>query len=293
MKTNRPIYILSSELYDSREECYGPCFGDEDDYLEATYHSIYKHDPAKHISKKKMREFEVGKLIIRSKKYVKYYEARQICNEELNNPNNKTEEDFINSVNKRINDLNTINSPEYKEQTLLNKINELYSKVKGILIKEEVLHNGKFLKTIKETYILPNNKIVAKEKIVKNNGKNAVIIIAKTDDRWPNERYIITSQQRMNNKLIAEFPSGYIEDGESPEKAAKRELMEETGYTSDNIEIIDEAYTSPGIDNSKTYIAYAQDCYKTDTYEVGGTELVSFDLITGDELDYLVVNNIM
>ena len=68
------------------------------------------------------------------------------------------------------------------------------------------------------------------------------------------KEFIITIQNRINNKLIAEFPSGYIEDNEDPVDSAKRELKEETGYLSDDLFIVDEAYTSPGIDNSKTYI---------------------------------------
>ena len=37
-------------------------------------------------------------------------------------------------------------------------------------------------------------------------------------------------------KLI--IPGGYIQHGETPEKAVKRELMEETGITADPVEIV-------------------------------------------------------
>ena len=74
---------------------------------------------------------------------------------------------------------------------------------------------------LRETYKLPNGKVVNKEKIVKNNGKDSVIVIAINQDK----EYIITFQNRIKDKLIAEFPAGYIEDGEDVIDDAKRELM--------------------------------------------------------------------
>ena len=293
MRRNKPIYILDG-YYDTREECYGPCtLTDEDDYLEAIYYSLYKYDHPKYIDKKKMKEFEMDKIIIENKDYVSISDAKQICNEELENPDNKTVDDFIKAVNKRINELSTTNDPEYKERQLLNRINELYNKVKGELIRKEILYNGKFLQTIKEIYRLPNKKIVEKEKVVKNSGKDSVIIVSKTDDEWPNEKYILVFQQRVNNIPMAEFPSGYIEPGETPIEAAKRELLEETGYEPKYIGIIEEAYTSPGIDNSKTYILLATECKKTTTPSNAGTEYVNYDIFDSKELDYMFINDII
>ena len=98
--------------------------------------------------------------------------------------------------------MNYIRSPEYKEKILLDRINELYKKVKGKFIQKEVLYSGNFLQILRETYRLPNENIVSKEKIIKNAGKDSVIVIAITQDK----EYIITIQNRINDKLIAEFP---------------------------------------------------------------------------------------
>ena len=181
------------------------------------------------------------------------------------------------------------NCNEYKEQKLLEKINELYKKVKGEFIKEEVLYSGHFLNIIKETYRFPNNIVIEKEKVVKNSGKNSVIIVAITQDN----EYIITFQNRIKRQKIAEFPSGYIENGENPIDAAKRELQEETGYISDDLFVVDEAFSSPGIDNSSTYIVIANDCIKTDKIKTDGTELIKYGLFSEIELKYLINTNIM
>ena len=43
----------------------------------------------------------------------------------------------------RVNELNYLRSPEYKEKMLLEKITNIYEKVKGKLTKEEILWNIK------------------------------------------------------------------------------------------------------------------------------------------------------
>ena len=97
----------------------------------------------------------------------------------------------------------------------------------------------------------------------------------------------------MKDKIIAEFPSGYIEDNEDILTAAKRELMEETGYTSNDLFIVDEAYASIGIDNSISYIVVANNCIKSKDVNHDGTEFLTYDLFSKEELEYLINNNIM
>ena len=46
---------------------------------------------------------------------------------------------------------------------------------------------------------------------------------------------VLRSYRHLVDSIQVEAPSGYIEDGESPEQAARRELEEETGYTAKKI----------------------------------------------------------
>jgi len=284
-----PIYIFCG-YYDSSEDCYGPCFGEPDDYIYGIYKNIYsKYDDQEKIAKKEMSEFENEKIIIHSKKHVYSSEIKEIFKEELLNIKNNTLNDCVIQTKKRIDELNYTRSTEYKEKVLLDRINELYKKIKGEFIERETLYNGNFLDVLRETFKLPNGNIVQKEKVVKNNEKNSVIVISITQ----NKEYIITFQNRIKDKIIAEFPSGYIENNEDPIEAAKRELFEETGYVSDDLFVVDEAYTSPGIDNSVTYIIMANNCIKTQEININGTELLNYGLFSEVELKYLIGKNIM
>ena len=281
----KPIYIF---LYydDHSDECLLPSDWNLFDYSTGIYIDFVYGDK-KEISIKKMENFEKGKIIIRVTPYVDEVGVRTIFNEELLNENNKTLEDCANSTMIRVNKLNYLRSPEYKEKMLLEKITKLYDKVKGNLTKEDILYSGDFIKLIREFYSLPNNRTITREKIVKNGGKDSVIIVA-TDS---NGNYILTFQTRINDKIIAEFPSGYIEDGEDVIEAAKRELKEETGYVSDNVTILDNSYYSVGIDNSICYVVRIKNSIKA--FNVNPNENLTYGIFTEEELKYLLNNNIM
>ncbi len=75
-----------------------------------------------------------------------------------------------------------------------------------------------------------------------------------------------------------DLPAGVIEDGESPELAALRELPEETGYVTDKLKFLCDYYASKGYTNEKIYIFLAEnlenkgnqnldDAEEIDTYE--------------------------
>lgn len=281
----KPIYIF---LYydDHSDECLLPSDSNLVDYTTGIYINLVYGDK-KEISIKKIYDFEKNKIIIRVTPYVDEVGVRTIFNEELLNENNKTLEDCANSTMIRVNKLNYLRSPEYKEKMLLEKITKLYDKVKGNLTKEDILYSGDFIKLIREIYKLPNNRTITREKIVKNGGKDSVIIVA-TDS---NGNYILTFQTRINDKIIAEFPSGYIENGEDVIEAAKRELKEETGYVSDNVTILDNSYYSVGIDNSICYVVRIKNSIKA--FNVNPNENLTYGIFTEEELKYLLNNNIM
>ena len=55
-----------------------------------------------------------------------------------------------------------------------------------------------------------------------------------------------------------EIPGGAVDNGEKPEQAAYRELLEETGYAAFNIHPLGKYYPSPGSSDEVTYLFYAK-----------------------------------
>ena len=282
---DEPIYFFDG-YYDYSEDCYGPCFGE---YIYAKYGRLYDSTADIEVLKSKKADFEKDKIIIDVKDHLSLSTGQYIFEQELLNEKNKSVDECIKKTRKRLRELNYKKSPEYKEKLLMKKIDELYQKVKGNFINSEILYSSDFIDIVREIYELPNNRTVKKEKIIKNKGKNSVIIIATTEDN----KYLITFQNRIKDRLTAEFPAGYIEENETVEEAALRELKEETGYSANTLHVVDEVYSSPSIDNSITYIAVAKNCKKSSEIKMDGTELVRCGLFNKEELKYMINNHIM
>lgn len=123
---------------------------------------------------------------------------------------------------------------------------------------------------------LPNGQLSQRE-IVKHPG--AVAIIPFTADG----RMVLVRQFRKAlEKVIYEIPAGKLEKGESPEQCARRELEEETGYSSSDMNLVTSFYTSPGFANEYIYIFEAKHLTKG-SFQPDHDEFVEVIEITPDE----------
>jgi ADP-ribose pyrophosphatase len=87
----------------------------------------------------------------------------------------------------------------------------------------------------KVIYKLPNGE--KSDFYIKKEGP-AVGILALTKDK----KIILVKQFRPGpNVILNELPGGYVDDGETPEQAAQRELLEETGYQG-KAQLVTQAY---------------------------------------------------
>lgn len=78
----------------------------------------------------------------------------------------------------------------------------------------------------------------------------AVVILPLIDK---NHLLMIKNERPCVNKTLWELPAGTLEEGESPETTAARELIEETGYQAKELKPMTEFYTTPGFCNEKMY----------------------------------------
>jgi len=82
-----------------------------------------------------------------------------------------------------------------------------------------------------------------------------VAILALTDDRQ-----VLLAQEYRHplRKIIDNLPSGSIPDGEVPSQAARRELVEETGYTAHQLTPLGRMTPFPGITAGTIHLFLAQ-----------------------------------
>src|SRR5690606_2364205 len=93
------------------------------------------------------------------------------------------------------------------------------------LIQSESVYEGGFLKVRRDTVRLPDGAISQREYIVH---PGAVVIIPLLDDGT----VLMERQFRYPvGRVMTELPAGKLDPGEAPLDCARRELLEETGYT--------------------------------------------------------------
>ena len=71
----------------------------------------------------------------------------------------------------------------------------------------------------------------------------AVVIVPVTDD---GDFVLIKNQRQSVGLSLWEFPAGTLEPGEDPLTAARRELVEESGYEADALQALGGFFAAPG-----------------------------------------------
>ena len=112
-----------------------------------------------------------------------------------------------------------------------------------------------------------------------------VNVIALTKD----ERVVLIEQFRHGSEeIILEIPGGMLDENEDKETAAKRELLEETGYSSDEIIYLGKSRPNPAIQNNWIYHYAALNCEKTDETAFDEHESVITKLVSLGEIPALI-----
>jgi ADP-ribose pyrophosphatase len=114
---------------------------------------------------------------------------------------------------------------------------------------------------------------------------DAVTIICVTTDN----KILITNEEQPNIGTFVGLPGGRIEQGEDPYSSAARELSEETGYTSDDIEIWQSVQPATKIDYTIHYFI-AKNCKLTTTQNLDAGEKILVDMLDFDDFMKLITS---
>ena len=119
-------------------------------------------------------------------------------------------------------------------------------------IKSKVAYQCKYLKILDEDFLTPSGKN-GKYYILQRN--DFVVVIAKDKNNF----YLIKQFRYTTKSKLVEFVAGEIEKGETPLKAAKRELWEEAGIRAKKFENLGWYYACKGCSKQKGYVFLAED----------------------------------
>lgn len=112
------------------------------------------------------------------------------------------------------------------------------------IVKKEIVWQGKYLRVLLLSYKDVKGHIRKWEAVERVNCNGIVVVIPITEKK---EFIFIRQFRPVLGGYVIEFPAGLNDRGESLSEVAKRELIEETGFTSEEIEFLAEGPVSSGL----------------------------------------------
>ena len=115
-------------------------------------------------------------------------------------------------------------------------------------------------KTLYDGHVICVVKLENRWEVVFHAAAVAVLVLREVEGKG--EVLLVSQQRPAVSCKTWELPAGLIDDGETPEEAAKRELAEEVGLGG-TLTKLAEAFSSPGFTDEKIHLFMATELYES------------------------------
>lgn len=147
-------------------------------------------------------------------------------------------------------------------------------------LKSNYILKDKWISLRGDTCRLPSGKVIEPYYVLEY--PTWVNVVALTKEK---EVILIRQYRHGLQKTIWEIPGGNMDQcDKSPLDAVKRELLEETGYSSDNVIQTCQVSANPANHSNLTYCFLALDCYLANVQKLDDTEEIDVILKPLDEV---------
>lgn len=119
------------------------------------------------------------------------------------------------------------------------------------LLKSENTYEGRAFNVRRDHLLTPHGKTV-KYDIIEHTGSVSIVPV---DDEG--QMYFVRQFRHAAQVELLELPAGTLEAGELPEKAAAREIREETGMAASHLQEIGSFYLAPGYSTELMHVFLA------------------------------------
>ena len=170
---------------------------------------------------------------------------------------------------------------------MIYNLNEI---IESLKVKEKrlitSLEEGYLGKRVYEVLLNDGTKRRCEQITKRKDNGDAVVIIPITE--MGNLIMIVESRPIVKETVAISFPAGMVDKGEDALTAAKRELFEETGYVSNNWQLIEWHYQDQGCSKAIIKTFLAEGVYKVAEQHLDGTENLKVIEVEKQELDNLM-----
>ncbi len=135
------------------------------------------------------------------------------------------------------------------------------SSTKAQLLSSKLAYQGKVFSVFTDEVIEPNGHRNTRD-IIRHNGSVVILAVDESPETGnPSDPIIILERQYRHaaGQYLIELPAGRVEPGEATLAAARREMIEETGYRAKKWTLLTKYFASPGFLGEWMQIYLARD----------------------------------